>query len=861
MITFDKVRRPGTASHQLTVGKRIGSNCYLHISLRSQIPDNLEKRIAVAEKKARTTCGVDYNVVRYSESRETISFLFYQAYFEDPFPVLKKSCLVNLLTGKVSKRDYSLVSNPPILHRKELLLPVGHPSIPDFAALTGVLEDAGLFSNVKSIGTQKIWERMVREAGLGWIYDGPNVRKVEVAKRLSGRKEVLRHRTAISRTKFSLPFQCLERHGYLEKNHTIFDYGCGKGGDVDALAQLGITAAGWDPHYRPGPNKVAADVVNIGYVINVIEVPSERIEVLREAFELADMLLVVSAQLNQNRNPRHRIYRDGVITSRDTFQKYYDPPELRKFLHDALGTDAISVAPGVFFIFRDKLAEQTFLEKRQRRTLSHRKPRVVIPKPTAGEKNLAKYNEHHSLLETLYERWLELGRAPYSDEIPNLVESIEGAFRTLNRALKFLVQFKGEDEIRSAAKSRSDDILVYLALNLFHGRPRYTKQPLNLQRDIKQLFGSHGNAVEQARSLLFSLNDTETIFDLCNEASQSGLGYLDEQHSLTVHSSVVNELSASLRLYIGCADHLYGDRSEADLVKIHISSGKLSLMKFDDFDNLPLPRLMERVKIKLREQDIDYFDYGIFHEPPYLFNKSRYIGSNHIHFVEQTAFDDDLSSLGLIEGDKKNPTVAELSDQLAVRGVVINGFRIEPRLPVMNLDQFCGKYLTYRDLIECGDTQRGTGLTNIPTQQLSFVALYELARQALDPVIDYFGMIRLTYGFCSPALSRKIKGGIAPRLDQHSSCELNTRGQVICDRGGAAVDFVVEDEDMHEVAVWIVENVPFDRLYFYGPNRPLHVSIGPENSRAVVWVKNSPNGKRIPQNMTTEKFREQCFDC
>lgn len=31
-----------------------------------------------------------------------------------------------------------------------------------------------------------------------------------------------------------------------------------------------------------------------------------------------------------------------------------------------------------------------------------------------------------------------------------------------------------------------------------------------------------------------------------------------------------------------------------------------------------------------------------------------------------------------------------------------------------------------------------------------------------------------------------------------------------------AVDFIVEDENMREVVVWIFQNVPFDRLYFYG---------------------------------------------
>jgi hypothetical protein len=61
-----------------------------------------------------------------------------------------------------------------------------------------------------------------------------------------------------------------------------------------------------------------------------------------------------------------------------------------------------------------------------------------------------------------------------------------------------------------------------------------------------------------------------------------------------------------LRVYVGAAAAAYGDYRHADLSKIHIGSGKLSLMRFDDFDGKPLPRMRERVKIKLREQDVDY---------------------------------------------------------------------------------------------------------------------------------------------------------------------------------------------------------------------------------------------------------------
>jgi len=52
---------------------------------------------------------------------------------------------------------------------------------------------------------------------------------------------------------------------------------------------------------------------------------------------------------------------------------------------------------------------------------------------------------------------------------------------------------------------------------------------------------------------------------------------------------------------------------------------------------------------------------------------------------------------------------------------------------------------------------------------------------------------------------------------------------------------------MEEVANWIVENLPFDRLYLYGRNRPIHVSYGPENSRLAYRMEFSKGGIRMPR--------------
>jgi hypothetical protein len=76
----------------------------------------------------------------------------------------------------------------------------------------------------------------------------------------------------------------------------------------------------------------------------------------------------------------------------------------------------------------------------------------------------------------------------------------------------------------------------------------------------------------------------------------------------------------------------------------------------------------------------------------------------------------------------------------------------------------------------------------------------------------------------------------------------------ICPRLGAAVDFIVEDENMREVADWIAENTPFDRLYFYSDNRPIHVSYGPEQKREYVDLVTTDAGRQIPRKRNFPVF-------
>jgi hypothetical protein len=270
-------------------------------------------------------------------------------------------------------------------------------------------------------------------------------------------------------------------------------------------------------------------------------------------------------------------------------------------------------------------------------------------------------------------------------------------------------------------------------------------------------------------------------------------------------------------------------------------------MQFEDFAESPIPLMNRRVKVNVRRADYDVFEYGSTFPKPHLYRKSRYMHEEMAGYAEQLAFDEALEAAGVLGDSEYGPSADDLLAALGRRRLEVAGMALRRSTSLPDIDTRCGERFTYRDLIECGETQARLNLANLPRHPQTFNALYDLATKLLDPLVDYFGSIRLTYGFCSPELGRHIKARVAPALDQHAGHELNRRGELICDRGGAACDFIVEDEDMREVADWITANLPFDRLYFYGRDRPIHLSYSPSELRQAVEMRAGPSGRLVPR--------------
>ena len=72
---------------------------------------------------------------------------------------------------------------------------------------------------------------------------------------------------------------------------------------------------------------------------------------------------------------------------------------------------------------------------------------------------------------------------------------------------------------------------------------------------------------------------------------------------------------------VSCETALFGDLAQADVVKIHKASGKVSFLVYDDFEGKPLPELQHRVKVNLKTWWAQAFDHS--REGQLLYFKER----------------------------------------------------------------------------------------------------------------------------------------------------------------------------------------------------------------------------------------------
>ena len=459
---------------------------------------------------------------------------------------------------------------------------------------------------------------------------------------------VARHRTAIGRNSLSAPMAALNAAGLLEDGVSVLDYGCGRGDDVRALRAAGIDAVGWDPHFAPDRSVLAPrHVVNLGFVLNVVEDPAERRDVLRRAFDLAERCLAVAVMLvGKGDVSGHRPHGDGFLSSRGTFQRYYTQAELRTFLRETLEVTPVAAGPGIFFVFRDEELEQRVLSRRQMGMVGCR-PILSVPRPPSNLASGTSWRQEAlaSVRNDLVDLLLTMGRVPHADEMPpDLRTRLADGRLSIKAAIADALATIPAEEMAATTAHRADEIGRFFALGAFSGRAPYRRLSPELQRDIRAFFGSLSAAEGVGRRMLFDAGDAEALAKEAQAHAVAGLGHLSGD-KYQVHARDLPKLTPRLRTYIGIAQTLAGTLDSTTIYRVHLASRKLTALVYPDFDTSALPRLSDRTKVDLRTGEVTVFDHQADGRVSVLMEKSRYMAGNEDRYEDQSNFDSAMRNL------------------------------------------------------------------------------------------------------------------------------------------------------------------------------------------------------------------------
>ncbi|MFP4336618.1 MAG: DNA phosphorothioation-associated putative methyltransferase [Halothece sp.] len=596
-------------SQKSPVGKQLPNAFYVHLSALSSLCESLQ----TYEQKARSVVEKDIaeaTLIKYSFSEPKISYLFYPDFDRAAHPPLQASLQVDLVTFEVSYRSYHDSTNPPILHRKETFVTPDYPHYQTFVQLTQQEKALGLLTQSRYIGTLQEWEQKLRDRAVE--IQGHQVISHQTPHQKKPKIE--RHKAAIVRHQLSRPVRVALEADLFTEGTTFFDYGCGYGGDIERIREQGYESHGWDPYYSPETPLIEADIVNLGYVINVIEDTEERQNALINAWQLTRRVLIVSAQVLINDSSNRQVaYGDGVITRRNTFQKYYEQEELKTYIDQVLAVDSVPIGLGIYLVFRDGTQAETFRASRFR---SHAKtPRL--------QKRVRRFEDYQTLLTPLMDFLTERGRLPAKGELPEEPQ-IKAELGGLRRAFKVILQATNQEDWNAIAQQRSEELKLYLATALLTHRPKLKDFSSTVRQDIKGLFGSFKHACAEAEAMLFSLSDQEVIAQLCRD-SKIGLKL---SKSLLVHISSLEELDPLLRLYEACASRTIGRLENVTVIQFYMNKPKIAYLSYPEFDSDPHPPLKAKMEINLGDLNVHYTEYNQ-NNPPLLHEKDKLVSSEY----------------------------------------------------------------------------------------------------------------------------------------------------------------------------------------------------------------------------------------
>ena len=281
------------------------------------------------------------------------------------------------------------------------------------------------------------------------------------------------------------------------------------------------------------------------------------------------------------------------------------------------------------------------------------------------------YEQHKEILTPLLDFVAARGRLPADDEIPDAA-LIREIFRSTRRAFRIVERATSAEQWDDITRKRALDLLIYLALSRFEGRPPFSKLSTDLQRDIKGLFSSYASACRGADDLLFSVGDPAVVDEAC---VSSPIGKITPD-ALYIHESALPHLSPVLRIFEGCARGYIGRVEGANLIKLNRQEPKISYLSYPDFEHDPHPTLASSVTVHFQTFKVRFQDYRDRRNPPVLHRKETFLHPEHpLHakFAKLTRIEE---TKGLFENPRAIGTRDGWNAALAEKGLHLRGHRV-----------------------------------------------------------------------------------------------------------------------------------------------------------------------------------------
>lgn len=147
-------------------------------------------------------------------------------------------------------------------------------------------------------------------------------------------------------------------------------------------------------------------------------------------------------------------------------------------------------------------------------------------------------------------------------------------------------------------------------------------------------------------------------------------------NALYLHRSAISSLEPILRVFEGCAKAYLGDVDDANVVKLHRFSGKVSYLACPKFETHPHPPIRRTIKLSLRNLFLQCIDHSENKNPLLLDQKERMIESDHPWRERFARFSGQEYQHGLLDGLEDMLPALQWHQKFQDAGLMIRGYRL-----------------------------------------------------------------------------------------------------------------------------------------------------------------------------------------